>query len=268
MKLSAQERYKLIKSVIDHETSVTKACLELNLSRKTFYKWLNRYNKNYHLGAAALEDRQWIIENHPKKISSDIESNILKIAAEQPTHSSHKIAEILGIGNHGVQNVLKRNNLNLYESRMIYAKELESAQNEKVQAPDNYLPYNTNDNYVPTHSPAPPSNWVGLFFINFLVPGTISFLFFFFIFANQNHIFFIHPSIYNLGLLFAMISLLFGLVLFLYSLKYYLSVSIVLSQSRADYSGIANSSGLYKSKWNRLTSLIFGLEIEIQKEPD
>ena len=68
------------------------------------------------------------------------------------------------------------------------------------------------------------------------------------------------------GLLFAFTSLVFGMFFFLYSLKYYLTISLVLSHSREKEGreGVEGSEG--KGVLNRVMGMIFGVTVTIEGE--
>ena len=86
-------------------------CREFGISRKTGYKWLNRY-KNGQL----LSDRSRAPNTVPGKTSANTEEQILKVRADNPGWGAatiHKVLENSGVNNlpcvRTVNNILNRN---------------------------------------------------------------------------------------------------------------------------------------------------------------
>jgi len=123
-KYTARERLEIIKEVIIKGKSVVQVCRQYRISRTLFYRWLSRYKQAVYgkkRKALAAKKRKIILAKN--QVASKIEREILKIVKAYPHYSFHKIAQILpGIGNHGVQNVLKRLNLNTFDKRIAFAK--------------------------------------------------------------------------------------------------------------------------------------------------
>ena len=66
--MTAQQRLELIKEVIEKNRSVYEVSKEAGISRKTFYKWLNRYKSSTENNKlVSLENRQWNIIRNPKR---------------------------------------------------------------------------------------------------------------------------------------------------------------------------------------------------------
>jgi len=248
MKLSAQDRLKAIKQVRQEGKPVAQVCRDFSISRKTFYKWLNRYQQSdLDNKIKSLEDKEWKILNHPKRASLETENKIISLISSHPELSSHKIANFLGLGNHLVQNVLKRNNLNLIEQRLAFAEE---------QVVSKKVPFFTYifdkvhyiwDTFVPTLAPAPPpsvskplptfrvSSFSNLF-KSFLISLTLSSIFSLGLIYWFN-IFLGKPLGFVFGIILSTIALFFGSFFFIYSFKYYLSLVFVLSFSQKTGNG-------------------------------
>lgn len=91
--------------------NISALCREFGISRKTGYKWLNRY-KNGQL----LSDRSRAPNTVPGKTSANTEEQILKVRADNPGWGAatiHKVLENSGVNNlpcvRTVNNILNRN---------------------------------------------------------------------------------------------------------------------------------------------------------------
>lgn len=91
--------------------NISALCREFGISRKTGYKWLNRY-KNGQL----LNDRSRAPNTVPGKTSANTEEQILKVRADNPGWGAatiHKVLENSGVNNlpcvRTVNNILNRN---------------------------------------------------------------------------------------------------------------------------------------------------------------
>lgn len=121
-KQKAEWRLKIIEEVIKGGKSITQVCKAHKISRKTFYCWKASYDQS------SPEERLKNLENnnvkgfaHPRSISEKAQEEVLNIVRRHPEYSSHKISQISPeVGNHSVQKVLERNNLSLYEKRLIF----------------------------------------------------------------------------------------------------------------------------------------------------
>ena len=126
--LYPQERFLLFESVRIEGLSVHQACVLFHVSRKTYYKWYKTYEK--HPAWIALSNKEWKIIDHPRRLSSEWEKQILDLVVAYPELSKHKIAALMPetsdgkklVGNHGVYNVLHRFDLTTFEKRYHYAQ--------------------------------------------------------------------------------------------------------------------------------------------------
>ncbi|MCJ7827728.1 helix-turn-helix domain-containing protein, partial [Patescibacteria group bacterium] len=117
-----QRKIQAIKDYLAQDKTISRICLENNISRMTFYRWLERFRQSGE-SFKALKSQRPRGEEHWRFVDERLENKILKIAGSHPEYSAHKIASLLEeVGNHGVQNVLKRNLLNTYELRLTYAQ--------------------------------------------------------------------------------------------------------------------------------------------------
>ena len=226
MILTAQQRLLLIKSVQRGSKTVSEVCRETGISRKTYYKWLKRYPN--------LEDKAWKILTHPKKYSKDLESRILTLVEKSPQLSSHKLAVQLELGNHGVQNFLDRKGLNLYDKRLAYAQ---SKAQVPVSLPKPVFAWlfdrvrSVWQEFVPNVAPAPPPGLlrsIKLLVTSSIISFTASYsLISWFSLIGRS-------GVSPIGIIFASLALLMGSLFFIYSIKYYLTLAVVLSFNQSE----------------------------------
>lgn len=237
--LNPEERLAMIERVLKGGANVAQVCRELNISRYTFYKWLKRYQKaspNQRL--LALTDKVPQIERWWRQATPEQEELVLKVVVESPTLSKYKIAEklieITGrplLGPHGVYNILRRWNLTLPEARIAYARRVAPVVKPVTWLDRLNLVW---EEFIPTLAPAPPpafSRRAKLFVKSLLASSflttvfSLALLFYLQLLSGQ-------PASVKIGLVFATISLTLGSFFFAYSMKYYLTLAIVLSFSR------------------------------------
>src|SRR3989344_6740373 len=245
-KLSARQKFHLLSHVGEGET-VTLLCKKYGISRKTFYKWKNRFER--------FEGREQVLTllektrtfprttNHPRKVAVELEGKILEIVAEHPTFSVPKILDELPrrsdgsfpLSYYAVQRVLERNNLSILSQRIEYAKGQQGAVPSIVvpaELPEDILVQKVRPRFagvVPAikgvfaYAKASRQR----FLLVAMSVGSFGFLFYSYLLMLAQA----EPGT-HLGLIFASIALLFGVFFFLYSLKYYIVIASVLSFSK------------------------------------
>ena len=83
-----QERVKFIMDVLDGTYCMTELCSYYGISRKTGYKWLERYRQD---GIEALRNSSRAPHNHPHEISPQVKESILAIKKRFPKWGAPKI---------------------------------------------------------------------------------------------------------------------------------------------------------------------------------
>ncbi|TFG45861.1 MAG: IS481 family transposase [Candidatus Brocadiia bacterium] len=83
-----EQKVKFIMDLFDGNYTMAELCRYYNISRKTGYKWLGRYQQD---GAKALSDLSRAPHNHPNAISPQIQQAILSIKEEFPRWGAPKI---------------------------------------------------------------------------------------------------------------------------------------------------------------------------------
>ncbi len=244
LRLTPEVRKRMAEEVILSGRKVNEVCTEFQVPRKTFAKWKNRYLAAQKAGKdilLALSDQHPEGPAHPRGASEQAVRAVLDLVVENPVLSSHKIADALPvIGNHGVQNILNRNNLNLHELRQAYSKaRKEVAVVEPVPAGFFDRIRLVLEQFVPSLAPAPPPEGVPpyrragplfkFFFISSILASLITYSTTYWI-----NLLFSVPAGQAVGFIFAAIALFMGSIFFLYSLKYYLTLALVLSFSQTE----------------------------------
>lgn len=233
-RLLSETRKRMVEEVLLAGRAVGEVAKDFNISRKTLWKWAKRYQeaKNQEIQLIfSLEDQNPKGSLHPRGTPIWLEKEILNLVGTHPEYSSHSLSRALRgkIGNHGIQNVLLRNGLNKIDMRIRYAQTQVPA--ISIQPVKSWIGRfkSVFESFVPSISSAPPPPFKAYFkpfFISFF--STTVFLL---ALLNWISIFANHSIGAQIGLFFASISLLTGTVFFLYSMKYYLSLALVLSFS-------------------------------------
>ena len=86
------ERVLLIGEYMKSERSMTELCDEFGVSRKTAYKWLNRYKES---GPAGLVDRSRASRSHPRRVDLPVREALV-IAQGSPQLGWQKTAGVVG----------------------------------------------------------------------------------------------------------------------------------------------------------------------------
>jgi transposase InsO family protein len=121
-----QMRLKIFQEADKKETSVTLLCKKHHVSRKWFYKWKKRREKE---GDEGLRSKIRDIPEMPNRVSKKIEEQILNFIKEYPTYGPERIeAELksagICVGHTGIYNVLNKYSLNTGKSRLEWVRKL------------------------------------------------------------------------------------------------------------------------------------------------
>ena len=82
------ERVKFIMDILDDTYCMAELCSYYDISRKTGYKWIERYQQG---GFEALQDRSRAPHSHPHEISRQVKESILAIKRRFPKWGAPKI---------------------------------------------------------------------------------------------------------------------------------------------------------------------------------
>src|SRR5690348_8379907 len=109
-----QQRKAFIEEYLKKEHSVSELCRRFEVSRKTAYKWIDRF-----LAGCELEDRSRRPHTSPRAIATALEDAIVKARRERPKWGPKKLRAALALANPGIvlpsvstfAHVFKRNGL-------------------------------------------------------------------------------------------------------------------------------------------------------------
>ena len=82
------ERIRLIALWNEQKTSVSELAREFGISRKTVYKWVDRYEL---FGSAGLEDRTTVAHHHPHATAEAVVSAFVELRKERPTWGPNRM---------------------------------------------------------------------------------------------------------------------------------------------------------------------------------
>ncbi len=231
-KLSPQKKLEMVEQVVKYHQPVSKVCLDFRLSRPSLYKWLKRYHlaqKDKKL--EAMEDKKPQISRYSRQTPAMYEKVVLDAVAQHPQLGVKRILEVLPriadkpiIGYHGVQNILRRHDLNTFQKRLDYAQTQITPVTrlisffEELGARFIVLPAETRTKTIRFAAIALLTTFSTIFVLGVL--GHFA------IIVGAAPI----PS--RIGLFLATSALLIGSFFFAYSIKYYLTLAVVLSFSR------------------------------------
>lgn len=257
--LSPQKRRQMVQSLLDGKKTAQEIAEKFSVSRTTIYKWRQRFLKTKRRDAFYSQrpkgEKHWKAVPGAEKIAVDIIIEYPELSLRQLIKLLPKNKEgrpILGL--HGVYNLLKKLNLTTFEQRLAYAE----THGSTIQIAPRWLDQVRLvwDQFVTGLAPAPPPAWEQAkdFLRNSALTALIT------VFTSSIAYKWIlmmaqaEPQ-YRVGLFFASISLLVGSAFFLYSLKYYLTLTVILSFSheadreRSIFQQNGNQNG---SWWQRI----------------
>lgn len=251
-------RKRMVEDVLLGGSRVVDVTRAFHVSRKTFEKWKHRYLTAQEAGEvvlSALADQNPTGSAHPRGADQATVTAVLDLVAAKPALSTHAIAAQLGtVGNHGVQGILARLGLSHVAERRAWAK----FHAPEVATPPRYAVVwervrSVWQRFLPGLAAIPPPKlnlrWLEFgarLVVSALFTGFTSFglLVWISYLANQ-------PPQMALGLFFATVSLTAGTLFFLYSLKYYGSLAIVLSFSQKSAEAAEVSGEIVEDDPNR-----------------
>ena len=119
-------RVRIFEEADKKKTSITFLCEKHNVSRKWFYKWKKRRDKE---GNEGLRTKIRATPNMPNKVPVELEEKVLEFIKEYPTYGPARISAELSraniiVGHTGVYNVLRRGGLNKAKERLEWVRKL------------------------------------------------------------------------------------------------------------------------------------------------
>ena len=82
------ERIKMMVAYNEGEVGVSELARQFGVSRKTTYKWIERYEEG---GWDALEDRSRAAHHHPNAVSAEVEAEVLRLKAQRSLWGAPKL---------------------------------------------------------------------------------------------------------------------------------------------------------------------------------
>jgi len=82
------ERIKMMVAYNEGEVGVSELARQFGVSRKTTYKWIERYEQG---GWDALEDRSRAAHHHPNAVSAQVETEVLRLKAQRSLWGAPKL---------------------------------------------------------------------------------------------------------------------------------------------------------------------------------
>jgi putative transposase len=76
-----EERFKLVQEYKADEESLTEVCRRYGISRKTGYKWLERYQNG---GIEGLQDQSRAPHSHPNEVGKEVAEEVLDLRRQHP----------------------------------------------------------------------------------------------------------------------------------------------------------------------------------------
>lgn len=251
-RLSPNMRLKMIDEVVLQFQNISDVSKKYGVSRNTLYKWLKRYNKEENKEKDGIFlDKKPQIERYWRQTPEKYEEAVLSLVSKHPEYGVRKIVSNLPkignlpiLGHHGVQNVLRRNNLSLYEQRLGYS--------QKQFTPVVSSITNILEIVSKFFGLAPDLRKRIIHFVTVLSISTFATVVFFGLINFLDNSFSNAEIGSPIGIIFASFSLLVGSFFFLYSLKYYLTLGVVLSFSQGD----VDENGNNQAKGNLLSWIL------------
>src|SRR5262245_33316303 len=90
--LPVDERHRFVKLALRDLQSMTALCQDFGVSRKTGYKWIERYNAG---GMPALEDQSRAPKHRPWTVDVSLSKQLVELRKKHPRWGARKIREVL-----------------------------------------------------------------------------------------------------------------------------------------------------------------------------
>jgi len=252
-------KLEIVRKITDGKNTIASVAKNYKVSRKAVYGWIERYKKAQSAGdfeGSALKEKYVTGSMHPKAIYPKVTGAVLDTITRHPEYSVHKLAETAKLSSWTVWKILDRNSLNMRAQREAFSR-------ANIQPQPAYTGFfnrvkSVLEGFIPNLAPAPPpqTKLNPASFLSILKTFTVAFALSFV--TSSASIYWLklfrNTSFANgLGLVFATVALLMGSFFFLYSLKYYLTLALVLS-----YSQIERGLGKKEARKRGLLSWIIG----------
>ncbi|MFC1790812.1 helix-turn-helix domain-containing protein, partial [Patescibacteria group bacterium] len=264
--LSSGQRKLLVRAILDGKETVAHVCRNFGISRTTAYKWVKRYRQEKEAGEVRLKNREKKVKRYFQQTPQEYEALVLDAVAKYPQFGVKRLVQVLPrigktpiVGYHGVQKILERNAISTFESRIAYAQSQVTSLDYLVKILTDFA---TRLLSLPTKLRV---NFVRFSFYTFLSTfATIVALglgsYWWQALSGQS-------LSTNVGLTVATMALACGSFFFIYSLKYYLTLALVLSFSRGTKDE-EEHQGQFASQlgFGGLVEKVFGVGIQVREK--
>ena len=246
-RLTPENKSQLVAKIVKEGLSISSVARESGIARKTLYQWLDQYKRGTD-SPDPFKEKYVSGESHPKAVYPKIRDQILDLVVAHPYWSVHTLAKEANVSSWTIWSLLSRYNLHTVADRQMYATKFAPIQAEKPtqtidtvslpsldQLSPNVLPgppppISTQPLVLPPRPPSPPSPKRFITQLSFL---TLALFIISIISFNIGWTLLKAESLVQvLGYVFALLALGAGSAFFLYSLKYYLTIALVLVFSR------------------------------------
>lgn len=161
---NAHNKYMIIKHALK-EKNVAKTCKLFGISRTTYYNWERAYRKHGMKGLKAKEPRK---PKMPNKVGAGVEREILAYIEKYPADGPKRIyyelkSQGISVGESGIYNVLRRNQLSKRTQREAYAKSKRGSQRRQKREKANSLRYQIPETTYPGYLLIQRINYIGKF---------------------------------------------------------------------------------------------------------
>lgn len=237
IELSPKVRNLMVSEVLDQGQNISDVAKRFGISRVTLYKWIKRAKEEIERkGEAELVNKERVVEKYWRQTPDKYEQAILSLVSKHPewgirslVKNLPRIGDLPIVGHHGIQNVLRRHHLSTYEQRLAYTKGL---QTPVVTIVDDVVDKVSDFFRLPKQSRTTILRLLTIFGLSavttIIVSGIVSYSVGPISIASWSE---------RVGLGFALVALTSGMFFFLYSLKYYLTLAVVLSFSQKENTG-------------------------------
>src|SRR3972149_8161690 len=123
MRFPAQEKYKAVFAVLRQGKSVSEVARSYKSARKTLYVWIKKYQASpSRKKTSVLENSYKRGKDHPRSFRHLLRSRVSRLVAKDPSLSATALSKKLGVGRHGVVNLLSELNLSSRQDREAFKR--------------------------------------------------------------------------------------------------------------------------------------------------
>src|SRR3989344_3141593 len=215
---SAQDKLTIVKKALAGGETVSSIASDFGVSRKTIYQWMREYQFriNSVQESAIFESKRAKGVLHPRAVYPKVEGSIKKLALENPLLTTRDIAQRTQVSKSTVWNILNNNNISHIDQRLAYAQ----------VSP---IPTITSTGVSSLSSLVEVFRVAKYFLTSMIITLVAIYSYFWWVSLVAG----LSNGAEFVGIVFASTALLAGMLFFLYSIKYYITLAVVLSFSQS-----------------------------------